>query len=147
MAKSAMLDVITAHRRRLSVRELLAAAYKQEANEKAALFRILGEIATDNDLPELVGRMNGKDPVARIHIINILSRFPTRARCSAPCRQQLKDTNKLIRAASLAALAAHGRPDRHRARLRAAARSGNRRAEQGHRRRHQAPTIRRPSST
>ena len=40
VAKSALLDVITAHRSRLSVREILAAAYKQEANEKAALFRL-----------------------------------------------------------------------------------------------------------
>jgi hypothetical protein len=65
-----------AHRNRLSVRELLAAAYKQEANEKAALFRPGRCLATDNDLPELVGRLNGKDPVARLHIINILSKFP-----------------------------------------------------------------------
>jgi hypothetical protein len=87
--------VITAHRNRLSVRELLAAAYKQEANEKAALFRILGELATDNDLPELVGRLNGKDPVARLHIINILSRFP-KPEVSRALQQQLKDNNKLI---------------------------------------------------
>jgi len=103
IAKSALLDVITAHRNRLSVRELLAAAYKQEANEKAALFRILGELATDNDLPELVGRLNGKDPVARLHIINILSRFP-KPEVSRALQQQLKDTNKLVRAATLAAL-------------------------------------------
>jgi serine/threonine-protein kinase len=104
IAKSALLDVITAHRSRLSVRELLAAAYKQEANEKAALFRILGELATDNDLPELVGRLNGKDPVARLHIINILSRFP-KPEVSRALQQQLRDTNKLVRAATLAALA------------------------------------------
>src|SRR5262245_1452826 len=104
IAKSALLDVITAHRNRLSVRELLAAAYKQEANEKAALFRILGELATDNDLPELVGRLNGKDPVARLHIINILSRFP-KPEVSRALQQQLKDTNKLVRGATLAALA------------------------------------------
>jgi eukaryotic-like serine/threonine-protein kinase len=104
VAKSALLDVITAHRSRLSVREILAAAYKQEANEKAALFRVLGEIATDNDLPELVGRLNGKDPVARLHIINILSRFPT-PEVQRALQQQLKDTNKLVRAATLAALA------------------------------------------
>src|SRR5688572_1856803 len=104
IAKSALLDVITAHRSRLSVRELLAAAYKQEANEKAALFRILGELATDNDLPELVGRLNGKDPVARLHIINILSRFP-KPEVSRALQQQLKDTNKQVRAATLAALA------------------------------------------
>ncbi|HET7810038.1 MAG TPA: HEAT repeat domain-containing protein [Steroidobacteraceae bacterium] len=104
IAKSALLDVITAHRARLSVRELLAAAYKQEANEKAALFRILGELATDNDLPELVGRLNGKDPVARLHIINILSRFP-RPEVSRALQQQLKDPNKQVRAATLGALA------------------------------------------
>src|SRR6185295_11144830 len=104
VAKSALLDVITAHRTRLSVREILAAAYKQDANEKAALFRILGELAVDNDLPELIGRLKGKDPVARLHIINILSRFP-KPEVSRALQQQLKDTNKLIRAAALAALA------------------------------------------
>jgi eukaryotic-like serine/threonine-protein kinase len=104
VAKSALLDVITAHRSRLSVREILAAAYKQEANEKAALFRILGELATDNDLPELIGRLNGKDPVARLHIINILSRFP-KPEVQRALQQQLRDTNKLVRAATLGALA------------------------------------------
>jgi eukaryotic-like serine/threonine-protein kinase len=104
IAKSALLDVITAHRARLSVRELLAAAYKQEANEKAALFRVLGELATDNDLPELIGRLNGKDPIARLHIINILSRFP-KPEVQRALQQQLKDTNKLVRAATLSALA------------------------------------------
>ncbi len=104
IAKSALLDVITAHRSRLSVRELLAAAYKQDANEKAALFRILGELASDNDLPELVGRLNGKDPVARLHIINILSRFP-KPEVQRALQQQLGDTNKLVRAATLSALA------------------------------------------
>jgi HEAT repeat protein/tRNA A-37 threonylcarbamoyl transferase component Bud32 len=103
IAKSALLDVITAHRSRLSVRELLAAAYKQEANEKAALFRVLGELATDNDLPELVGRLNGKDPVARLHIINILSRFP-KPEVQRALQQQLGDPNKQVRAATLSAL-------------------------------------------
>ena len=98
-----------------SVRELLAAAYKQEANEKAALFRILGELATDNDLPELVGRLNGKDPIARLHIINILSRFP-KPEVQRALQQQLRDTNKLVRAATLGGARAHGRPDRHRSR-------------------------------
>ncbi len=104
IAKSALLDVITAHRARLSVREILGAAYKQEANEKAALFRVLGDLAGDNDLPELVGRLNGKDPIARLHIINILSRFPT-PEVARALQQQLKDSNKLIRAATLGALA------------------------------------------
>src|SRR5687768_8342928 len=39
--KSAILDVINAQKNRFSVRDLLNAAYSQETNEKAALFRIV----------------------------------------------------------------------------------------------------------
>ena len=103
ISKSAILEVITAQKSRFGVRDLLNAAYQQEANEKAALFRIIGEIADPQALPELIGRMGGKDPIARVHIINILARFNTREVQTA-LQQQLKDPNKLIRAATLSAL-------------------------------------------
>src|ERR1700680_420991 len=45
VSKSAVLDIIVAQKQRFSVRDLLHAAYTQEANEKAALFRLVGEIA------------------------------------------------------------------------------------------------------
>src|SRR5256885_5013160 len=45
VAKPAILEVISAQKSRFGVRELLTAAYTQEPNEKAALFRIIGEIA------------------------------------------------------------------------------------------------------
>ncbi len=60
-------------------------------------------IADPQALPELIGRMGGKDPIARVHIINILARFNTREVQTA-LQQQLKDPNKLIRAATLSAL-------------------------------------------
>ena len=66
-----MLDVIAAQKTRFSVRELLTAAYAQEPNEKAALFRIIGDIADESSIGELIGRVEGKDPIARVHIINI----------------------------------------------------------------------------
>ena len=44
ISKSAILDVISAQKNRFGVRDLLATVYSQEANEKAALFRIIGEI-------------------------------------------------------------------------------------------------------
>ena len=64
-----------AQQARLNVRDLLQRAYNQEPNEKAALFRIIGEIADETLVPELISRLEGKDPIARMHIINILSRF------------------------------------------------------------------------
>jgi eukaryotic-like serine/threonine-protein kinase len=103
ISKSAILDVISAQKNRFGVRDLLTVAYSQEANEKAALFRIIGEVTDESTVSELVGRIQGKDPIARVHIINILARFNTREVQTA-LQSQLRDPNKLIRAATLSAL-------------------------------------------
>src|SRR5882724_263011 len=103
VSKPAVLDVIAAQKARFGVRELLNAAYAQEPNEKAALFRIIGEIADAHSVSELVGRVQGKDPIARVHIINILARFNT-PEVQTALQGLLKDPNKLIRGATLSAL-------------------------------------------
>jgi serine/threonine-protein kinase len=103
IAKPAILDVISVQKSRFGVRELLAAAYQQEPNEKAALFRIIGEVADQSAVPELIGRIGGKDPIARVHIINLLARFNT-PEVQTALQTQLKDPNKLIRGATLSAL-------------------------------------------
>jgi eukaryotic-like serine/threonine-protein kinase len=103
IAKSALLDVINGQRQRFSVRELLTAAYAQEPNEKAALFRIIAEAADEAALPELLGRLQGKDPIARLHIINILARF-NKPEVQRALQTQIADNNKMIRTAALAAL-------------------------------------------
>jgi serine/threonine-protein kinase len=102
--KSALLDVINAHRARLSVRELLATAYGQEGNEKAAMFKIVGEVADEAAIPELIGRLQGKDTIGRLHILTILARF-NRPEVQRALQAQLNDPNKMIRAAALGALA------------------------------------------
>src|SRR3984893_946382 len=103
ISKPTVLEVIAAQKARFGVRELLAAAYTQEPNEKAALFRIIGELADPQSLPELIGRLQGKDPIARVHIINTLARFNT-AEVQTALQGLLKDPNKLIRGATLSAL-------------------------------------------
>jgi serine/threonine-protein kinase len=103
VSKTAVLDVIHAQRDRFNMRELLNAAYAQESHEKAALFRIITEIADENSTPELVSRLEGKDPIARVHIINILSKF-NRPDIKRALQSQLRDQNKMIRSATLAAL-------------------------------------------
>ncbi len=103
ISKSAVLDVIAAQKTRFSVRELLTAAYAQEQNEKAALFRIINEIADRSAIPELIGRLQGKDPIARVHIINTLARFNS-PEVQTAITALLRDPNKLIRGAALAAL-------------------------------------------
>jgi HEAT repeat protein/tRNA A-37 threonylcarbamoyl transferase component Bud32 len=103
VSKNAVLEIIAAQKNRFTVRDLLQHAYSQEANEKAALFRIIGELADETAIPELTSRIEGKDSVARMHIINILARF-NRPDVAAAIQTQLKDPNKLIRQAALSAL-------------------------------------------
>src|ERR1700733_7920336 len=103
VSKPAVLEIIAAQKQRFSVRDLLQAAYAQEANEKAALFRLVGEIADPHAVSELIGRLHGKDPISRVHIINILARFNTREVQTA-LQGLLNDPNKLIRSAVLSSL-------------------------------------------
>ena len=98
-----IIAVLAAQKSRLSARDLLTRAYNQEATEKAAIFRIIGEIADESLVPELVSRLEGKDPIARTHIISIVSRF-NRPDVAAALQAQLRDTNKFIRQAVLNAL-------------------------------------------
>ncbi len=103
VSKPAVLDIINAQKNRFTVRDLLQHAYTQEANEKAALFRIIAELADEASIGELTSRIEGKDSVARMHIINILARF-NRPEVASAIEKQLRDPNKMIRQAALNAL-------------------------------------------
>jgi HEAT repeat protein/tRNA A-37 threonylcarbamoyl transferase component Bud32 len=104
MPRGPIVSVLAAQKSRLSARDLLTRAYNQEPTEKAALFRIISDIADESLVPELVSRLEGKDPIARTHIISILSRF-NRPDVASALQTQLKDSNKFIRQAVLNALA------------------------------------------
>jgi HEAT repeat protein/tRNA A-37 threonylcarbamoyl transferase component Bud32 len=103
MPKQALLDVITAQKSRYTVRELLNAAYTQEPSERNGLFKIIGEIADESSIDDLLARIEGKDPVARLHIINVLARF-NQPKVQQAVQKQLKDNSKFIRSAALTAL-------------------------------------------
>jgi len=104
MPKQPILDVIAAQKTRFTVRELLNAAYNQEGIERTGLFKIVGELADESSVDDLIARIEGKDPVARLHIIHVLSRFNL-PRVLQALQKQLKDNNKMIRSAALAGLA------------------------------------------
>jgi eukaryotic-like serine/threonine-protein kinase len=103
MPKQALLDVITAQKTRYTVRELLNAAYTQEPSERNGLFKIIAEVADESSIDDLIARIEGKDPVARLHIINVLARFNV-PKVQQAVQKQLKDSSKFIRSAALSAL-------------------------------------------
>src|SRR5512140_2860816 len=52
MPKSQVVSIMAAQKSRLNARDLLQRAYAQEPAEKAAMFRIIGEIADESLVPE-----------------------------------------------------------------------------------------------
>jgi len=103
-SKAAIVEVLTAHKDRLNVRQLLGQIYYLQPAEKAAVFKLIDDVTTEELVPDLLTRMDGKDPVVKMHLINVLARFdlPT---VSKALQESLKDPNKLVRQAALAGIA------------------------------------------
>ena len=107
VSKPALIEILKVHKGDLNVYELLRRAYDLEPKEKAALFGIIEDIATEEMVPDLINRMGGKDPVIKIHLINLLARFKGE-RINRALEMQLGDGHKMVRAAALNALAKRG---------------------------------------
>ena len=104
MPKQAILEVIAAQKSRLTVRELLTAAYTLEPSDRTGVFKIIGEIADASAVDDLIARIEGKDPAVRMHIINVLANFNL-PKVQEALQKQLRDGSKFIRSAALGALA------------------------------------------
>jgi serine/threonine-protein kinase len=102
-SKSAIVDILMAHKERLNVRQLLGQVYYLQPSEKAAVFKLVEEMASEDVIPDLLSRMDGKDPVVKMHLINVVSKFE-REDVNRTLQEQLKDTNKLVRQAALTGL-------------------------------------------
>ncbi len=107
VSKAALIEVLRVHKQDLSVHELLRRAYECETKEKAAIFKIIEEIIKPEMVPDLIARMGGKDPVIKMHLMNLLARFD-RPEINHALEIQLKDPNKMVRSAALSALGSRG---------------------------------------
>ena len=99
-SKPALIEVLSAHKERLNVRQLLQQVYNLQPSEKAALFKLIDEVTTEEMVPDLLARMDGKDPVVKMHLLNVIARFDLAA-VSKALQEALKDPNKLVRQAAL----------------------------------------------
>lgn len=106
-SKSAILEVLAVHKERLNVRQLLGQVYYLQPSEKAAVFRLVEELADPKLVPDLISRIDGKDPVVKMHIINVLAQFD-HPEVHKALQAQLGDNNKLVRQAALTGLARLG---------------------------------------
>ncbi|MEJ2256651.1 MAG: HEAT repeat domain-containing protein [Woeseiaceae bacterium] len=108
VSKAALIEVLRVHKQELSVHDLLQRAYDCEPKEKAAIFRIIEDTVKPDMVPDLIARMGGKDPVIKIHLMNLLTRFK-KDEITHAFEMQLKDSNKMVRGAALRALGTRGR--------------------------------------
>ena len=104
VSKAALIEILRVHKQDLSVHELLRHAYECEPKEKAAIFKIIQETLKPEMVPDLIARMGGRDPVIKIHLMQLLSKFD-KPEITEALEMQLKDPNKMVRGAALAALA------------------------------------------
>jgi eukaryotic-like serine/threonine-protein kinase len=103
-SKSAIVEILTAHKDRLNIRQLLGQIYFLQPNEKAAVFKLIDEVASDALVPDLLARMDGKDPIVKMHLIHVLARFE-REDVAAALQEQLRDSHKMVRQAALLGVA------------------------------------------
>ncbi len=101
--RNALLEVLAAQKERLEPRLLLNRAYQADPTEKTALFKLIADSANESMLPELLGRLTGKDVAAKAHIIEIVSRFD-QPEVQRALEAELDGDNKIVRQAALAAL-------------------------------------------
>ena len=109
VSKGALIEVLKVHKHDLSIHELFRRAYELETKEKAAVFKIIEDVATSEMVPDLINRMGGKDPVVKVHLIQLLSKFKGYEINNA-FEMQLGDPNKMVRGAALKALARRDGP-------------------------------------
>jgi len=107
VSKPALIEVLRVHKQDLSIHDLLQRAYESEPKESGALFKIIEEIVKPEMLPDLVSRMGGRDPVIKVHLIGLVSKF-NKPEVNQALEIQLKDANKMVRGAALSALATRG---------------------------------------
>jgi len=107
VSKPALIEVLRVHKQDLSVHQLLQHAYDSDPKESAALFKIIEDTVRPEMVGDLISRLGGRDPVIKVHLIGLITRFD-RPEVNQALEMQLRDPNKMVRSAALTALATRG---------------------------------------
>ena len=99
-SKPMLISLLTAQKQKVNASKLLRYAYKLEHNDQAALFKLLESIAGDTIVPELVNRVDTKDPIIRTYITKVLAKFDM-PNVITSLSKLLSDENKAVRLAAL----------------------------------------------
>jgi HEAT repeat protein len=102
--KAALVQILTAHKATLRPKALLELLYIADKEGRAAVCRLVDQVATEAMLPELLPYAHSEDWLIRLHVAQILGRFSTAASCEA-LLHLVTDAHKSVRLAALEGLA------------------------------------------
>jgi HEAT repeat protein len=100
LSKTAIMNVLTAHKEKLKAVNLIKFLFSVEHNEQVALFKIIDSVATDSVVTEIVNRIETKDAFIRSNFAKILRKFD-RPQVHQALENLLGDENKTVRLAAL----------------------------------------------
>ncbi|MCP4409980.1 MAG: protein kinase [Gammaproteobacteria bacterium] len=103
VSKPAILQLLSAHHQGLDANKLLRHSYQLQHNDLVMLYRIINDLADESLVPELINRIDTKDPVMKTEITKTLSRFNTKP-VQNTLHRLLEDSNKAVRLAALEGL-------------------------------------------
>lgn len=98
-----IFKIISAREEEIDPARLISASYDLELHDKDQVFKIIERIATNDQLPDLLERVTGKDPVIRAHITRLLSKYND-SRVIEKLESLLTDKVSLVRQAALESL-------------------------------------------
>ncbi|MFK7793729.1 MAG: HEAT repeat domain-containing protein [Gammaproteobacteria bacterium] len=100
LSKTAIMNILTAHKEKLRAVNLIKFVFNVDHNEQVALFKIIDSVATDTVVTEIVNRIDTKEAFIRSNFAKILRKFD-RPQVHHALEKLLDDENKSVRLAAL----------------------------------------------
>ncbi|RMG51280.1 MAG: serine/threonine protein kinase [Gammaproteobacteria bacterium] len=97
ISKTALIEILEGHKEQVNPDQLLRQAYKLDVGNQNALFRVIDDIVTEKQIPELISRLSGKDENIRAHIARTLGRFDGNPAVVEALERLAADRNRLVR--------------------------------------------------
>ena len=92
--------VLKAREEEIDALRLLSTTYELELNDKDQAFKLIERTISQNELPDLLERVTGKDPIVRAHIIRLIANYKD-TRVVSTLEDLLLDKNSIVRQAAL----------------------------------------------
>jgi len=92
--------ILAAREEEIDALRLLSTSYELELHDKEQAFTLIEKTITQNELPDLLERVTGKDPIVRAKIIRLIAKYDD-TRVISTLENLLLDKNSIVRQAAL----------------------------------------------